>query len=75
MTYGLKELTIDALKLNVQWAPEELSKLRYEICTGNPDKGIPKCEFFRDDKKCQRCGCYMPVKSKLTKAKCPVKKW
>ena len=65
--YGIKQLTIDALKLDVQIAPEELSKARLAICES--------CPFYLNTKKCQRCGCYMPVKTKLTKATCPVKKW
>lgn len=73
MAYGLKELTLDALKLNVQIAPEQLSTARYAICAGTDTS--PKCEFFLPNKKCQRCGCYMPAKTKLTKATCPVKKW
>ena len=68
MAYGLKEMTIDALTGNLQVAPEELSKARFAICE--------QCPFLNTTtKKCQRCGCYMPVKTKLTKATCPVKKW
>ena len=66
-TYGLKELTLDALRLNIQTAPEELVKARYAVCEA--------CPFLTAAKKCSRCGCYMPVKTKLTKATCPVKKW
>lgn len=68
MAYGLKELTLDALKLNVKVAPVELSEARYAVCLVCPSLG-------KDTKKCGQCGCFMPVKTKLTKATCPAKKW
>ena len=67
MAYGLKELTLDALKLNVTVAPKELSDARYAICK--------ECPSLKNTHKCGQCGCYMPVKTKLTKATCPAKKW
>jgi hypothetical protein len=39
-----------------------------EICRG--------CEFFRkSNQTCKKCGCFMKLKTKLEKAKCPVGKW
>ena len=41
---------------------------RMKICRG--------CEFFRDSiAQCKKCGCFMPVKTRLEIAKCPVGKW
>lgn len=68
MKYGLKELTKDALKLNVQMAPPELARARLDLCEACP-------HYKKELRKCSQCGCYMPVKTKLTKAVCPVKKW
>lgn len=68
MSYGLKELTLDALKLNVKVAPQELAKARLETC-----ELCPKYVHTRGT--CSACGCYMPAKTKLTKATCPLKKW
>lgn len=34
-----------------------------------------KCPSFREDKRCEMCGCYMPAKVKAPKATCPQNKW
>lgn len=34
------------------------------------------CKYYLvDKKKCIKCGCYMPLKTKLDTAKCPINKW
>ena len=41
---------------------------RYQICK--------QCEEFNDLlKTCKICHCFMPVKTKLPHAECPLKKW
>lgn len=41
---------------------------RYEICKG--------CEFlFKPSRTCKKCYCFMPLKSWLEKADCPIGKW
>lgn len=41
---------------------------RFSICV--------KCEEFNKEKSsCNKCGCYMKVKTKLPRAKCPINKW
>lgn len=67
MAYGLKEMTLDALKGKLEIAPEELSKGRYEICQA--------CPMLAANGRCNLCGCKMSIKVKLTKATCPDKKW
>lgn len=69
MAYSLKDAVKDALKLNLQILPVEASDARFKICQA--------CPFYNEkgNKKCSKCGCYMPVKTKLTKASCPVRKW
>jgi hypothetical protein len=46
----------------------EKAQQRFEICT--------QCEEFNKEKaSCKKCGCYMKVKTKLPRAKCPINKW
>jgi len=34
------------------------------------------CEYlFKPTGTCKKCGCFMKVKTKLAKAKCPIGKW
>jgi len=35
-----------------------------------------QCEhFFKPTRQCKKCGCFMPVKVRLSGQKCPVGKW
>jgi hypothetical protein len=47
---------------------EALSEKRYEICEACP-------RFFKITKQCKECGCFMPIKTKLKEAVCPLDKW
>jgi hypothetical protein len=40
---------------------------RINICRG--------CEFLKKHTRCEKCGCFMKIKTKLTAAKCPIGKW
>lgn len=33
------------------------------------------CEFLSDNNKCEKCGCYMKVKTKIGTVACPIGKW
>jgi hypothetical protein len=33
------------------------------------------CEFYVDNTRCSKCGCYMATKTYLKAANCPVGKW
>lgn len=45
-----------------------IQKKRYDICL--------KCEHFSSvTTNCKMCGCFMKLKTKIEKAKCPVNKW
>ena len=48
-------------------APEALQKLRFEIC-----QSCPELTSFN---RCQKCGCFMVVKTRLKGAHCPLDKW
>lgn len=35
-----------------------------------------QCEFFKEDqKRCNKCGCFMAVKTYLKAERCPIGKW
>jgi hypothetical protein len=49
-------------------APEEFAQKRINICEN--------CEFLkRDLYQCDKCKCFMKVKTKFIAAKCPIDKW
>lgn len=42
-------------------------KERLKICA--------KCPHLQSNKRCGKCGCYVPAKVKAPDAKCPIRKW
>lgn len=58
----------DLVNPSTEWASEEVSKNRYEICQACP-------ELIKLTKQCKKCGCFMAAKTKLEKATCPLEKW
>ena len=42
-------------------------KERMEICNSCPFKG--------DDQRCGKCGCFLPAKTRVKKATCPIGRW
>jgi hypothetical protein len=42
-------------------------KSRLDLCMS--------CEFFLPTKQCSKCLCYMPGKTTLSNAECPIGKW
>jgi hypothetical protein len=58
----------DILSPNTERAQTILSNKRYSICNSCP-------ELIKLTKQCKQCGCFMPVKTKLEKAECPIGKW
>ena len=65
---------IEWAKSGFQTVSEEEKARRLEICSGNQDKGIPKCEKFVDGK-CSSCGCVCNWKTWLETSRCPLDKW
>lgn len=57
---------LDFLNPNTPYASKEVAAERLSICNG--------CEFLKL-KICKQCGCFMPAKTKLAKAECPIGKW
>jgi hypothetical protein len=48
-------------------APQDLQQARMAICESCPE--------LTTLKRCQQCGCFMLVKTRLTGAHCPLGKW
>lgn len=48
---------------------EETAKKRISICVENT------CGFFKENKTCGSCGCFMPAKVRSPKSKCPENYW
>ena len=47
--------------------PENIKDQRMEICK--------VCEHFTNLLRCKKCGCFMPAKVLLVRARCPIDKW
>ena len=45
---------------------EDIINKRWDLCQG--------CEFLKNDK-CEKCGCFMKVKTRIATARCPIGKW
>jgi hypothetical protein len=58
----------DLLNPNVEHCTHEEQKSRMDICNGCP-------ELIDLTKQCKKCGCVMPLKTKLKMATCPLNKW
>lgn len=58
----------DVVNPNVEKADEETAKSRYDMCLACP-------ELIQLTKQCKKCGCLMPLKTKLKAATCPLGKW
>ena len=55
----------DRLK-NVMLHDQDIIDKRWDICKG--------CEFLNNNK-CEKCGCFMKVKTRVATARCPIGKW
>ena len=56
----------DRLK-NVMLHDQDIIDKRLDICNG--------CEFLTEKNKCEKCGCFMKVKTRVATARCPIGKW
>lgn len=59
---------IDLFNPNQPRSEEELKEERLAICRQCP-------YFYAKLQKCRKCGCIMPLKTRLKNASCPVHKW
>lgn len=58
----------DIINPNTEVVSEEDANTRYSICQICP-------ELIKLTKQCKKCGCFMPAKTKLALAECPIGKW
>lgn len=58
----------DMVNPNVQHVSEDIQQARYSMCLECP-------ELINLTKQCKKCGCLMPMKTKLKHAECPLGKW
>ena len=54
-------------------ADDAESSRRLAICSGT--ETTPKCDFFKNNQKCLKCGCNMNIKVRMKLTKCPIGKW
>jgi hypothetical protein len=58
---------LDFVNPETEYAAIEVINERYAICK--------ECPHFMKSKQCSQCGCFMPLKTKLLHAECPIRKW
>jgi len=62
-----KSSPLDFVNPETQYAPVDEIQRRMTICEG--------CEHYMKSKQCSQCGCFMPLKTRLSHAVCPIAKW
>ena len=72
-----EEQILELANFNVNKIPKALHKYlvfddsilqeRWSACMG--------CEFLTEKYKCKKCGCWMRIKSRVARMKCPINKW
>ncbi len=58
---------LDFANPNTEYATVDETIRRYSICES--------CPKLMASKQCKKCGCFMPLKTKLLHATCPMDKW
>lgn len=56
----------DFLNINTEYVSKDVAMKRLKICESCPKL---KIRF------CQECNCFMPAKTRLKKAECPLNEW
>jgi len=49
------------------WADADIVRYRINICQ--------QCPFLKKHTRCEKCGCFMKVKTRIGSSKCPEGKW
>lgn len=66
--YGIKDLVKDALTTGIDIASPETVASRRALCNA--------CEMRNTlIDECTACGCFLPAKTRLSKASCPMDLW
>ena len=58
---------LDFINPDTEYAPVDEIQRRMSLCEG--------CEHYLISKQCSQCGCFMPLKTRLAHAVCPIDKW
>jgi hypothetical protein len=58
----------DMINPNVDRISEDIAQEKLSICQSCP-------ELIKLTSQCKKCGCFMPAKTKLLNAQCPIGKW
>lgn len=76
---------MDAIKRKIEAGPlamaKGLIKSAADLATGgttDPAERMAiceKCPFMGKDKRCGKCGCFLPAKTRIAKSSCPVGLW
>ena len=59
--------TIPSRIKNLILHDQDIIDKRWEICSG--------CEFLTGMNRCEKCGCFMKVKTRISEASCPIGLW
>ena len=63
--FDMREMS-DRLK-NVMLHDQDIINKRWDICKG--------CEFLTEKNRCEKCGCFMKLKTRFATVACPIGKW
>jgi hypothetical protein len=58
---------LDFVNPDTEYASIDEINARYAVCE--------QCPKLLASKQCKECGCFMPLKTKLLHASCPLSKW
>jgi len=58
----------DLLNPGTEYVEPSVASSRFDICKACP-------ELIAPTNQCKKCGCFMVLKTKLSKATCPLGKW
>ncbi len=58
----------DVLNPNTEYVEPSVAEERFSICKACP-------QLIAATHQCKQCGCFMALKTKLSKAVCPLGKW
>ena len=76
---------MDEIKRKVEATPlgmaKSLVKSAADVVSGgltDPEERMKICKtcpFMGDDKRCGKCGCFLPAKTRVKKSSCPIGRW
>ena len=76
---------MDSIKRQIEASPlgmaSSLAKSAMDLATGGTTDPTARmeickqCPFMGDDKRCGKCGCFLPAKTRVKKSKCPIGLW